>query len=284
MPRITMVWFGKGRVPPGPGAGRVGSGRSERLIGEALRHVRRDAIFLASKVGWDWGPHDHPYHPEWIRSQVERSLSQLRTDYIDLYYLHHCDFGPEDRYLDDAIGALERLRDEGKIGHIGLSDWKMSAIMRVIARVEPDVVQPYRNLLDDDYASSGLKAWVEAHDVGVAFFSPLRHGLLLGKYDEPTTFPEGDFRSNDPAFQNAALLDDLRRAADALRERFGGTCAAPVLHGVLGPLTEDAPGGCVLLGQRNPSQVEAAAAVGGAMSAADAAWVRSLYADLSTEG
>ena len=162
-----------------------GEGHAEELIGSLWDRVPRQEIFLASKVGWDKGGHDHYYHPQLVRDHMERSLRLLRTDALDLYYLHHCDFGPDDRYLDDALDLLHRFRDEGKLRFLGLSDWDNGEVARLAPRVDPDVVQPLRNLWDDTYASSGLQAWVEGHDAGVCFFSPLKHGLLLGKYEQP---------------------------------------------------------------------------------------------------
>ncbi len=256
-----------------------GDGRSEQLIGRVWGDVPRDEVFLASKVGWDPGEFGHYYHPQLIRQRVERSLKNLGVERLDLYYLHHCDFGPNDAYLDDAIGLLRQLRDEGKVRFIGLSDWDASKIVRVADRVDPDVIQPYRNVGADDYVSSGLKEWVDAHDVGVAFFSPIRHGLLLGKYEAPAQFGEGDFRLNVDAFRDADTLARLREKRAALEEKFAGR-AQPVLGPLLGALLSDAPTGCVLLGLRNPDQVAAAAAVE-PLSYDEASWVRDLYADLS---
>ncbi len=254
-----------------------GDGQAERLIGGLWDQVARDRIFLATKIGWDPGPHGHAYHPLQIRERLERSLRLLRTERVDLYYFHRCEFGPDDRYLDDAVALFRDLRDEGKIGHIGLSDWDLYKVVRYAERVEPDVVQPYRNVLDDTYAASGLKAWVEAHDAGVAFFSPLKHGLLLGKYERPTTFEEGDMRNRVPEFRDQELLDHLRRCRDQVTERFGDRTAQPVLQALLGALLADAPGACVLLGMRNPEQVDAAAGLGDLLSADEAEWVRALY-------
>ena len=256
-----------------------GGGRSEELIGEVLKQVDRSELVLASKVGWDPGPHEHFYHPEWMRSQLQGSLQRLGTDVLDIYYLHHCDFGPDDSYFDDAIAAMLRFKEEGLIRCIGLSDWSAARIMSVIERVNPDVVQPYRNLMDDDYESSGLKGWIEENDAGVAFFSPLKHGLLLGKYDTPVSFPDGDFRQNVPEFMDASLLERLSANKRHLMERFSEH-PNPVLYGVVGPLTEDSRSSCVLMGQRNPAQVRCASSVAMPMSEEDAAWVRHLFSDL----
>jgi len=258
-------------------ADAYGGGHAEQLIGEAFAHdVPRSAIFVATKFGYVKGPANHYYDTAFMRAQLEASLANMRTDAVDLYYFHHCDFGPDDRYFDDALAQVHRFRDEGKVRFIGLSDWNAARIMKFIARIDPDAVQPYRNLLDDDYESSGLKQWVDDHDLGVAFFSPLKHGLLLGKYDAPQTFGEGDFRSGVADFQDAEVIERMKRAAAAMRARFAGH-PEPVLHAVTGALLAGNPTATVLLGQRNPRQVDAAAAVGEALSAEEAAWVRNLY-------
>lgn len=257
-------------------ADAYGDGHSEELIGQLWNEVPREEIFLATKFGYIYGPADHPYDPKFMREQAERSLRNMQTDVIDLHYFHHCDFGPNDQYLDDALDVMHRLRDEGKVRFIGLSDWNGRAIMRVISRIDPDVVQPFRNVVDDDYESSGLKQWVDTHDLGVAFFSPLKHGLLLGKYEQPVEYGEGDFRSSIPDFRDPAAIERYKRAAAAMRSRFGSH-SEPVMHAVVGALLADNPTACVLLGQRNPRQVAAAASVGEALSKEDSAWVRAQY-------
>jgi len=204
------------------------------------------------------------------------SARRLGVDVIDLYYFHHCDFGPSDEYFDDALATMRALRDEGKIRFIGLSDWNLRKIMKFIVRVDPDVVQPFRNLIDDDYEPSGLKRYVDAHDLGVAFFSPIKHGLLLGKYDKPVQYPEGDFRSRIAGFNDPAFIDRMKRAAEAMRTKFSQE-REPVLHAVIGALLTGNPTACVLLGQRNAKQVAAAAAAGERLSDQDAQWVKRVY-------
>ena len=257
-------------------ADAYGNGHAEQLIGEVFGGVPRREIFLATKFGWVKGPSGHFYDAKFMRSQCERSLRLMHTEAVDLYYFHHCDFGPNDRYFDDALATMRTLCDEGKVRFVGLSDWDSSKIMRFIARVDPDVVQPYRNLIDDDYEPSGLKKWVENHDLGVAFFSPLKHGLLLGKYEAPHEFPQGDFRSGIPEFRDAAFIARMKRARDEVTRRLSKD-REPVLTSLTGALLTGNPTATVLLGQRNPKQVEAAAAAGRALTPDEAAWVRSLY-------
>jgi myo-inositol catabolism protein IolS len=258
-------------------ADAYGDGHAEELIGEAFAEgVPRKEIFLASKFGWIKGPTGHWYDPAFMRAECERSLRNMRTDVIDLYYFHHCMFGEHDEYFDDALAMMHTLRDEGKVRFIGLSDWDGSRIMKFIERVDPDVVQPYRNLINDDYEASGLKRYVDTHDLGVAFFSPLKHGLLLGKYTEPQTFPEGDFRSGIADFHDPEAIARYRRAAEEMRRKFPDR-EEPVLYAVVGALLTDNPTATVLLGQRSAKQTEAAAKIGEALSESEGEWVRGVY-------
>jgi len=260
-----------------------GDGHAETLIGELWGEVPRSEIFLASKVGWDAGPYDHFYHPEHIRAQFERSLQNLRVDMIDLYYLHHCDFGPGDRYLDDAVHQVRRFRDEGKIRFIGLSDRDNAKVARLADRVDPDAVQIYRNVVDDSYHTSGLAAWVDANDAGVAFFSPLKLGLLLGKYRSPTTFEAGDVRNRVDGFDDAGVIEALAGTKTALEQRFG-TMAEPVESAVIAPILADAPTACALVGLRNPAQVDAAARLTLDFAPGDLDWIRQQFARVHPGG
>ena len=247
-------------------ADAYGDGAAEKLLGTSWERIPRDRVFLASKVGWLRGPYRGYYHPEQIRRQLEASLRNLRTETIDLYYLHHCDFGPRDRRLDDAVELMNRFRDEGKIRFIGLSDWSPGKILRLAPAVEPDVVQPYRNLLDNSYVTSGLAAYVADNDLGVAFFSPLKHGVLLGKYERPREFPPGDMRNRVPEFGDASKLALFQRLATEMARRYSEH-PQPVLHALVDSLLADSPSGSVLVGQRSAWQAEAASALGATSAA-----------------
>jgi aryl-alcohol dehydrogenase-like predicted oxidoreductase len=252
-----------------------GNGHSETIIGNVWDVVPRNDIFLATKVGWNMGGFDQYYHPKMIREHIEASLINLKTDVIDLYYFHHCNFD-SDTIFEDALALFHKFQDEGKIRFIGLSDWDSVKIVKYIDRVNPDVIQPYRNVMDDPYKSSGLKDWVEKNNAGIAFFSPIKNGLLTGKYDKPPVFKEGDFRLNVPEFQDKDLLIKLQDNRLKLAGKFSNH-PQPVLHGLLGALLSDSPTGCVLLGQRDVVQVKAAAELGEALNDSDAAWIKNLY-------
>ena len=253
-----------------------GDGRSEQIIGAMWDEIPRNDIFIATKVGWDMGPHNHWYHPEHMRVNMERSLKNLKTDCVDLMYLHHCNFGKQEQYFDDAVETIRRFQAEGKTRFIGLSDWFSDKVIKFIERCDPDVIQPYRNVMDDTYATTGLKDYVESNNLGICFFSPIKHGLLTGKYKEPATFESGDFRTTVKDFADQNMIDKMQANKVKLEERFSDH-PQPVMHGLVDALLTDVPTGCVLLGQRNVVQVEAAAQLGEALSNKDGDWVKGLY-------
>jgi aryl-alcohol dehydrogenase-like predicted oxidoreductase len=253
-----------------------GNGRSEQVIGSMWGPIPRKDIFIATKVGWDRGYKKHWYNIDVMRQNMERSLINLKTDCVDLMYLHHCNFGENEEYFNDAIEVIRKFKDEGKTRFIGLSDWSSKKIMQFIERCDPDVVQPLRNVMDDTYESSGLKNYVDNHNLGICFFSPIKHGLLTGKYTKPAQFEDGDFRSHEKVFSELEFLQKMLDNKAKLDERFSNHLS-PVLHGVVNALFSDSPTGCALLGQRNVDQVETAAALGDLLSNEDSDWVKSLY-------
>ena len=253
-----------------------GDGRSESIIGSTWDDISRHEIFLATKVGWDMGTHNHWYHPKKMIQNMERSLKNLQTDCVDLMYMHHCNFGKNGEYFDDAMDVLIKFKEDGKTKFIGLSDWSDEKIMRYIYKVNPDVVQPYRNVMDSSYEASGLKDYIDSNNTGVCFFSPIKHGLLTGKYKSPPKFKKGDYRRNVEAFNSQEIIDKLLENRTKLENRFKEH-SQPVMHGLIASLLEDAPTGCVLLGQRNIDQVIKASELGGIISKEDAIWVKGIY-------
>lgn len=253
-----------------------GDGRSEKVIGSMWNTVPRNDIFLATKVGWDMGNKNHWYNIDAMRTNMERSLINLKTDCVDLLYLHHCNFGKNDEYFDGALAEVRKFQEEGKTKFLGLSDWDLNKIMKYIKKADPDVVQPYRNVWDDRYVVSGLQQFIEENDLGVCFFSPLMHGLLSGKYHSPTTFKPGDFRKNIDAFKDQKIIDQIKTNANLLTDRFNNH-PHPVMHGVVDTLLSDSENSCVLLGQRNFSQVDVATTLGIYINENDVNWIKQLY-------
>ena len=253
-----------------------GEGHSERIIGSMWEDIPRDSIFLATKVGWDMGPFSHWYHPKHMKNKIEESLTNLKTDYIDLLYLHHCNFGKQDEYFDDAVEVLKSFQTQGKIRFTGLSDWSNERIVKYLDACNPDVIQPYRNIMDNTYEESGLKNIVNKNNLGVCFFSPLKHGLLTGKYKTTAVFKDGDHRSGIKDFQNKNKIKKIMLNCEKLEKKFLHH-ENPIMHGIVNALFFDSPTGCVLLGQRNIKQVETASSLGEILSEEDTSWVKSLY-------
>ena len=253
-----------------------GDGKSEKIIGSLWDTIPRNEIFLATKVGWAMGGYEYYYHPDHMRKQMEKSLINLQTECVDLLYLHHCNFGKNGEYFDGAIETIRRFQEEGKTRFLGLSDWDLYKIMKYIDKVNPDVVQPYRNVMDDHYLSSGLKNWIDKNNAGVCFFSPIKHGLLTGKYNEPVKFGDGDFRSRINDFNDDTIIKKMQKNKALLENRFSDH-PHPVMRGIIDSLLFDSPSGCVLLGQRNINQVKIATTLGGVLSKEDVDWVKSLY-------
>src|SRR5690349_11563177 len=96
-----------------------GHGRSERLLGQLVGQVARSSVVLSSKVGYFTGTASHGYEPQHMRHQLEQTLTNLRTDYLDIYFLHHAEFGPGDRYLPGAIKTIHAMKEEGLIRAVG---------------------------------------------------------------------------------------------------------------------------------------------------------------------
>lgn len=253
-----------------------GDGKSESIIGNSWNKIPRNEIFIATKFGWDRGPYKEWYNPKHMRNNFERSLKNLKTDCVDLLYLHHCSFGKNDELFDDAILTIRRFQSEGKVRFIGLSDWSSKKILKYIDACNPDVIQPYYNVMDNQYITSGLKKYVDDNNIGACFFSPIKHGLLTGKYNKPTTFKNGDHRSRIKEFKNIKMLQRLKENKLLLEKHFKSE-KHPVLFGLINSLLYNSKNSCVLLGQRNENQVEVASSLGGQLSREEVRWIKQLY-------
>jgi aryl-alcohol dehydrogenase-like predicted oxidoreductase len=192
-----------------------GFGASERLLGRALGEElnhRRDDVVIATKGGLRMTREGmvRDSSAEWLRSGVEQSLRALGLDHIDLYQVHWPD--PDVPFAETA-GALEELVGEGKIRHVGVSNYSTGQ-MAAFARTRPvETVQPayhlFRREIEDDIAP-----YVREHDIGMLVYGPLAHGLLTGTMDEHTTFADGDWRGHSPLFQG----ETFRRNLGTVRE------------------------------------------------------------------
>jgi myo-inositol catabolism protein IolS len=195
-----------------------GPGRSEELIGEVLKERGgRDHIVVATKgaqrITSDKVSFDNS--PSFLRQSVEDSLRRLQTDYIDLYYIH---FPDEITPKDEAVGELKKLKDEGKIRAIGVSNFSIEQLTEANKDGHVDVLQSHYNLLHRN-AEHDLLPYTQEHNISFVPYFPLASGLLGGNYKQGDTFSDG--RKNNPLFQgelfakNLEKVEQVRQIAEA---------------------------------------------------------------------
>jgi len=260
-----------------------GNGRSERLLGRVIGPRRKESV-LATKVGWFAVTAEHAYCPLNIRHQIEQSLENLNTDYVDIYYFHHGDFGPDDRYLDDAVEVMRNLRREGKVRFIGQSAYTQEDFEKLIPKVDPDVLQGSAHMLNLKMIGpdSRVAKMILERDLGFVAFSPMAQGLLLDKYsaDNPPVFPEGDNRRRSIWFKED-FLHLMEPKLAALKQRFGPN-TADLVRASLQYLLSYPAVSCVIPGFRNREQVEMnLGAAGRPISEEDARWIYGLFEGLA---
>ena len=203
-----------------------GNGRAERMLARVFDRLglRSTDFIIATKIGHFPGTAEHAYHPVHIRHQCEQSLINLKRDYIDIYYLHHGNFGPNAEYLQGAADTLDQLVKEGKIRIKGQSAYSAADFERAVPVVRPQVLQSWAHALDDQFIRPGspVQELMEKHGLSFVAFSPLAQGRLLDKYDpaNPPAFELGDNRKDNKAF-SAEEIGKLKTKLLKLKERFG---------------------------------------------------------------
>ncbi len=170
-----------------------GFGHSERLIAKALKG-KRDQIILATKLGLRWkketlGSLRRDSSVESIRFEIEESLKNLETDCIDLYQVHWPDL---ETPFAETMEELMKLKESGKIRHIGLSNFSKKEMEECLKHGEVVSLQSKYNMLERDLAKEEIPFCVE-QKLGIIPYSPLASGILTGKYDKTTKFK--DWRS-----------------------------------------------------------------------------------------
>lgn len=196
-----------------------GPKRSEELIGEVLKEVGgRDKLVIATKGAHKFteqGDVTFDNSPAFLRASVEGSLERLQTNYIDLFYIH---FPDEHTPKDEAVGELKKLKDEGKIRAIGVSNFSIDQLKEANKDGHVDVLQSEYNLFKRS-AEQELLPYTAANQISFIPYFPLASGLLAGKYNSDTRFD--DLRAKDPLFagetfqQNLQKVDMLRPIAQA---------------------------------------------------------------------
>jgi aryl-alcohol dehydrogenase-like predicted oxidoreductase len=211
---------------------------NEELVGRAIAG-RRDEVFLATKFGIriepgeEGGPPRRSINgtPEYVREACEGSLRRLGTDHIDLYYQHRVD--PRTP-IEETVGAMGELVNEGKVRFIGLSEAGAETIRRAHPVHPITAVQTEYSLWTRDVEDEVLPTLKEL-GVGLVAYSPLGRGFLSGRFSSPDELDEGDFRRYGPRFTGENLEQNLKLAERVreLAEEKGVTPAQLALAWVL---------------------------------------------------
>ncbi len=197
-----------------------GFGLAECILGDALwAHTPREDVVVATKGGLRESGDRllRDASAGWLRLGVEQSLRNLRTDYIDLYQVHW----PDPRTPDhETADALSQLVEEGKVRHVGVSNYDVKQIDALDRFITVETLQPPYHLFRRDIETTVLP-YCERRDIGVLVYGALAHGLLSGTMTADTRFAPDDWRSHSHDFtgetfaDNLAIVENLRTFAGA---------------------------------------------------------------------
>jgi aryl-alcohol dehydrogenase-like predicted oxidoreductase len=208
-------------------------GENEALVGKAIAD-RRDQVVLATKFGnvFEDGKRSINGRPEYVHAALDRSLTRLGVDHVDLYYQHRVD---KTVPIEETVGAMKELVDAGKVRHIGLSEASPETIRRAHAVHPVTALQSEYSLWAREPEDNEVFETVRELGIGFVAYSPLGRGFLTGAFRSPDDFDDGDFRKYQPRFQGenfARNLDLVERVQEIAAEK-GCTPAQLALAWVL---------------------------------------------------
>ncbi len=212
-----------------------GLGHSEKVVGKALKGMSPKPI-VATKCGRTWKENKEltfDLSPDGLREQLENSLWRLQIETIDLYQIH---WPAPDEQLEDAWGTLSDFVKEGKVRYLGVSNFSVDQIKRIMTIYPVASLQPPYSIIINK-AENDLLPFCGENNIGVVCYSPMYKGLLTGKMtrERVNALPQSDHRTRAPQFReplfsyNLALVEGLRGIA----ENRGVTIAQVALAWVL---------------------------------------------------
>lgn len=207
-------------------------GKSEQYIGEALQEIgARKEVFIVTKTGNDYidGQYIRNGKADNIFALCERSLKNLRTDYIDILLLHW----PDPRVsLEETYGAMNRLKEQGMIRHIGASNLTKEQLMEAEKYTEIEVYQPHFSMLTQE--NEETIRWAHEKGIGVMSYGSLGGGLLTGRYRTVEKYEAMDNRNRfygrffqEPVFSRVMQLLDVMQA---IGDKHGAAIAEVALN------------------------------------------------------
>lgn len=176
--------------------------KNEQLIAKAIQG-KRDKYIIASKFGWEIDDNNKVTwaingQKKYVKKALERSLKNLGTDYIDLYYLHRLD---KNTPVEETVEAMSELVKEGKVGYLGLSEVSSETARRAHAVHPITAVQSEYSLFERTVEERGVLQTLDELGIGFVAYSPLGRGFLSGQIRSIDDLPENDFRRAIPRFQ-----------------------------------------------------------------------------------
>jgi aryl-alcohol dehydrogenase-like predicted oxidoreductase len=183
---------------------------NERLVAKATAG-QRDQYTIATKFGFEVDDQEQMTggfngRPEYVRKAIERSLRNLGTDYVDLYYLHRLDPATP---IEDTVGAMSRLVEEGKVRYLGLSEVSADVLRRAHAVHPLTALQTEYSLFDRGVEEDGMLRLTRELGIGFVAYSPLGRGFLSGEITKFEDFDADDFRRGLPRYQGENFQKNL---------------------------------------------------------------------------
>ena len=242
-------------------------GEAEKFLGKVLKDYPRNSFVASSKVFFPVGPgaNDRGLSRKHIIEQLDRSLKNMKLDYLDLYFCHR--FDPETP-VEETMQTLSDMVAAGKILYYGVSEWSPVQLTEAISvckelRLRPmSVIQPQYNMADR-YIEDEIVGISEKNGIGIVPFSPLAQGLLTGKYKKGQPLPAGSRATHQSDKQINALLTDENldkvEKLSAVAEKLGMPLSVLALAWILrlGQISS------VITGASKPEQIAANVAASG---------------------
>jgi aryl-alcohol dehydrogenase-like predicted oxidoreductase len=188
--------------------------KNERLVAKVLAG-QRDKFTVATKFGFEVDDNEqwtggYNGRPEYVRKSIERSLRNLGTDYVDLYYLHRVDPATP---VEETVGAMSRLVEEGKVRYLGLSEVPADVLRRAHAVHPISALESEYSLFDRRVEDEGIIEAARELGIGFVAYSPLGRGFLSGDIKTPNDFEANDSRRFFPRYQGENFYKNLELVA-----------------------------------------------------------------------
>jgi aryl-alcohol dehydrogenase-like predicted oxidoreductase len=281
-----------------------GLGKSERLLSLLWKEkrIKREDIIVASKLGYFQGCAEHGYDLLNMQHQLEMSLRNLGSDYIDIYFFHHLDFGANDRYLENAVRLMIKFQDQGKIRFIGLRGPHRFSILRkqninkseneyerfiyLFNLINPAVIGVRYNMISPtfDKSETDIFEWAAEKKIGVVTYKPLGQGLLLDKYDpdNPPSFTDLDHRSRKRWFEEKGLRILKEKIAN-LKNYFGISTTPELVQLAIAYCLYKKTVSSVLVGFKNKTQLLEALNISQELTKQDINFIQLNFKDINSE-